>query len=80
MKTLDKVCEWSFYIIGVIAVICTFYIHSKADTGNIDTRDYNYESYCDSVWQANPDYYLDVLVETNEFQEYIELNGEWWDD
>lgn len=42
------------------------------------TRDINYEHYCDSIWITNPDYYLDVLVETDEFQSYIEKHGEWW--
>ena len=46
---------------------------------NLDTtRDINYEHYCDSIWITNPDYYLDVLVETDEFQSYIEKHGEWW--
>jgi hypothetical protein len=41
-------------------------------------RDLEYEHYCDSIWEANPDYYMDVLVETDQYQEYIEQNGEWW--
>lgn len=46
---------------------------------NLDTtRDINYEHYCDSIWITNPDYYLDVLVETDKFQSYIEKHGEWW--
>lgn len=45
---------------------------------NLDTtRDINYEHYCDSIWITNPDYYLDVLVETDEFQNYIDEHGEW---
>lgn len=43
------------------------------------TRDYSYEAYCDSIWESNPDYYLDVLMETDEYQNYIETNGKWWD-
>lgn len=43
------------------------------------TRDYKYEAYCDSIWETNPDYYLDVLVESDEYQNYIEINGEWWE-
>ena len=43
-----------------------------------DSRDYNYEHYCDSIWEADPDYYLDVLCETEEYIEYIENNGQWW--
>ena len=46
---------------------------------NDTTRDINYEHYCDSIWITNPDYYLDVLVETDEFQNYIEEHGQWWD-
>lgn len=42
------------------------------------TRDYAYEAYCDSIWENDPDYYLDVLVTTDEFQDYIEANGRWW--
>ena len=41
-------------------------------------RDYAYEAYCDSIWEADPDYYLDVLVESDEYQNYIEQNGEWF--
>ena len=43
-----------------------------------ETRDLAYEHYCDSVFEANPDYYLDVLVVTDEYQSYIEANGQWW--
>lgn len=42
------------------------------------TRDLAYEHYCDSIWDNNPDYYMDVLVETDEYQSYIEQNGKWW--
>lgn len=45
---------------------------------NNNTRDYDYEHYCDSLYIVNPDYYFDVLVETDEFQDYIEEHGEWW--
>lgn len=45
---------------------------------NNDTRDYEFEHYCDSIYEVNPDYYLDVLVETDEFQNYIDEHGEWW--
>lgn len=45
---------------------------------NNDTRDYKYEHYCDFIYEVNPDYYLDVLVETDEFQNYLEEHGEWW--
>lgn len=44
----------------------------------VGTRDYDYEQHCDSIWKNNPDYYLDVLVESDEYQNYIEQNGEWF--
>ena len=43
-------------------------------------RDYAYEAYCDSIWEANPNYYLDVLVESDEYCTYIEEHGQWWED
>lgn len=33
-----------------------------------------YEKYCDSIREADPDYFYDVLVETDEFQEHLERN------
>ena len=45
---------------------------------NNNTRDYAYEHYCDSIYETNPDYYLDVLVETDEFQSYLDEHREWW--
>lgn len=45
---------------------------------NNSTRDYNYEWYCDSIYHANEDYYFDVLMETNEYQNYINKHGQWW--
>lgn len=41
-------------------------------------RDYAYEAYCDSIWENNPNYYLDVLCETEEYIEYVNSHGEWW--
>ena len=41
-------------------------------------RDYNYEHYCDSIWVADKDFYLDVICETQQYQDYIEQHGEWW--
>lgn len=45
---------------------------------NHSTRDYKFEHYCDSIYEVNSDYYLDVLVETDEFQNYLEEHGQWW--
>lgn len=43
-------------------------------------RDYVYEAYCDSIWEADPNHYLDVLVESDEYCAYIEEHGQWWED
>lgn len=45
---------------------------------NDNTRDYAYEHYCDSIYETDSDYYLDVLVETDKFQSYINEHGKWW--
>lgn len=45
---------------------------------NNSTRDYNYEHYCDSIYKVNPDYYNDVIVESDKFQDYVNNHGEWW--
>ena len=45
---------------------------------NNSTRDYKFEHYCDSIYEVNPDYYLDVLIETDKFQKYIDEHGKWW--
>ena len=55
------------------------YIDSKNYiTKNDSTRDYKFEHYCDSIYEVNPDYYLDVLIETDKFQDYIDKHGKWW--
>lgn len=56
------------------------YIDSKNHIiKNNSTRDYKFEHYCDSIYEVNPDYYLDVLIETDKFQNYIDEHGEWWE-
>lgn len=45
---------------------------------NDSTRDYAYEAYCDSIWDNDPDYYLDVLAESDEYCNYIEEHGKWF--
>lgn len=42
------------------------------------TRDYAYEAYCDSIYENDTMYYIDVLTETSEYQEYLEQHGVWW--
>lgn len=65
----------------VIASILEIYMANndskKFTIKNNSTRDYKYEHYCDSIYEVNPNYYLDVLVETDEFQNYIDKYGEW---
>lgn len=66
-------------IIGLSITFLTDSFDNKPYTiKNNSTRDYKYEHYCDSIYEVNPDYYLDVLVETDEFQNYIDEHGEWW--
>lgn len=50
------------------------------NSNNTETiqRDYEYEHYCDSIWENDPGYYLDVLMETDEYQNYIDIHGQWW--
>lgn len=52
----------------------------KSTTVTNDTRDYAYEAYLDSIWDNDHDYYVDVIEETDEYQEYIEKHGEWWEE
>lgn len=69
-----------FYIILVVILgVCSF-IGAYSGYHKDNTRDYQWEWYCDSVFIADPDYYNDVLVETDKFQIYIEEHGQWWDE
>lgn len=70
-------------ILGVIIGLSITFLTNSFDNKfytikNNSTRDYKFEHYCDSIYEVNPDYYLDVLVETDEFQNYIDEHGEWW--
>lgn len=71
-----------FLVIPVAVIASTFNWateDSKSFTiKNNSTRDYKFEHYCDSIYEVNPNYYLDVIVETDEFQNYIDEHGEWW--
>lgn len=66
-----------FFLIGPMVAIASIMCEP---TTVAETRDVAYENYCDSVWQANPDYYQDVIVESDEYQTYIEVNGKWWEE
>lgn len=71
-------------IVLLLAVASAIGVYSACENSktftvrNNDTRDYQYEHYCDSIYEVNPDYYLDVLVETDKFKNYIDEHGEWW--
>jgi hypothetical protein len=60
-------------IVAIISIASVGCCSTKVSNKNI-----SYEHYCDSIWEADPDYYLDVLVETDEYQEYLSENGEWF--
>lgn len=62
------------FIAIVAAIIVMGCNPTKVDT----TRDYSYEAYCDSIWEADPDYYMDVLCESDEYCSYILEHGTWW--
>lgn len=69
-------CIILFIVFGISITIS--YIRAT-NSSNIDTtRDYKYEHYCDSIFDSNPDYYIDVLVETDKYQDYVKNHGEWW--
>lgn len=76
MKTLDRICMYAFFILGIPLTIAV----NINSANTVDTRDYAYEAYCDSIWDSDVDYYLDVLCTTDEYQEYIEEHGRWWED
>lgn len=64
------------WFLGVIFLVLT--VFTGCSSCQSSTRDLGYEQYCDSIWDANPDYYVDVLEETNTYQEYIAQHGSWW--
>lgn len=74
----------SLLFVGALVTLsfinCSNYIDSKNYiTKNNSTRDYKFEHYCDSIYEVNPDYYLDILIETDKFQDYIDKHGKWWE-
>lgn len=63
----------------IVALVVLGTVFAGCQTTKVsETRNLSYEAYCDSIYEANPDYYIDVLVETDEYQSYIEANGQWW--
>lgn len=65
-------------IIFIITVVAMVMMGCQPTKVADDTRDYAYEAYCDSIYEADPDYYLDVLAESDEYCNYLEEHGEWW--
>lgn len=77
MKKFDKICMYIFFALGAFGL----YMSAKNELASTEnTRNLEYEAYCDSVFNADPDYYLDVLCTTDEYQDYIEANGKWWEE
>lgn len=77
MTKVDRVCEYLLYIISIVAMVLVF---NSQCSNKAEARDYTYEAYCDSIFFNDKDYYYDVLVETDEYQEYLEEHGQWWED
>lgn len=68
-------------LLAVASALGVYMANNNSNTFTIknnSTRDYKYEHYCDSIYEVNPDYYFDVLMETDEYQNYIDEHGEWW--
>lgn len=66
-------------ITTIIIAIAAIVVIGCKPTKVANNRDYAYEAYCDSIYEANPSYYIDVLCESDEYCTYIEEHGEWWD-
>lgn len=80
MKNNKLIILMALAIISLCLGIATINISNKTSIAKSNNaRDYAYEHYCDSIYAANPDYYLDVLVETDKFQSYLNEHGKWWD-
>lgn len=75
MNTMSMIYLIVFFSLFCFAINI---MYSYNNSYNNIQRDYEYEHYCDSIWVNNPDYYLDVLVESDEYQNYIDIHGEWW--
>lgn len=67
-------------IITIVALVAIATMGCKPTKVADATRDLAYEAYCDSIYDADPDYYLDVLCETDEYCTYIEEHGVWWEE
>lgn len=65
-------------ILLIIIAVAFAIVLGSCSSQKSTTRDYKYEAYCDSIWNANPDYYMDVIMESDQYVEYVSINGEWW--
>lgn len=65
-------------IIYFAIVIVAMAVAGCHSTKVSDTRDLSYEAYCDSIWASNPDYYMDCIMGSAEYEDYISVNGKWW--
>lgn len=68
MKTIKSLCITA--LISVALAGCS--------QVSYQSRDLAYEHYCDSIWENDQDYYLDCLMETDEYISYVEQHGTWW--
>lgn len=69
---MKKIIFFALAVLGTVFAGC--------QPTKVAERNYAYEAYCDSIWNADSDYYMDVLVESDEYQCYIEEHGQWWKD
>jgi hypothetical protein len=78
-----KISAIGIIIAGIVLAVALYtsyhYNDDKTFTiRNNSTCDYTYEHYCDSIYIVNPDYYLDVIQESDKYNEYLDEHGEWW--
>lgn len=59
------------HLLITIAVGILGMLIAGCEPTKVAERDLNYEHYLDSIWEKDPDYYLDVIVETDKYQEYM---------
>lgn len=76
MKTIDRISRIGFFVCTII-ILGLLLIPRPIKAQD---RDLQYEAYCDSVWRYDRDYYMNVLVETDRYQEYLDKHGEWWEE
>lgn len=74
--------KWIAIPIGVLVTLASLYIITEVTVipKEKDNRDYEYERYLDSIYTTNPDYYFDVVVETDKFQDYINAHKDYYNE